>query len=92
MPPILQYIVPKRGMTCLHLISQFGHVGLLHTMLRIASKANMSKFVMMFDRWPHSRVCMRLIIACVIALGYLYLSICYLYFYLQAARCNCFNL
>ncbi len=34
----------------MHLIAQFGHLGLMHTMLRIASKANMAKFLMMFDR------------------------------------------
>jgi hypothetical protein len=45
-----QSVVSKRGLTCMHLAAQFGHVELLQTIIRVANKMNMAKCFMMFDR------------------------------------------
>jgi hypothetical protein len=34
----------------MHLVAQFGHITLTHTIFRIVAKTQTSKFLMMFDR------------------------------------------
>lgn len=35
----------------MHLVAQFGHIALMHTIFRIVTKTQTSKFLMMFDRY-----------------------------------------
>jgi hypothetical protein len=34
----------------MHLVAQFGHIALMHTIFRIVAKTQTSKFLLMFDR------------------------------------------
>lgn len=47
---MLQNVVPKRSMNCMHLVAQYGHVELMQTILRVLTKTGLQKFVLSFDR------------------------------------------
>ena len=53
MTNVRQSIVPKRGMTCMHVVAQFGHSALMNTIFRVVDKTHTSKFLMMFDKCEH---------------------------------------
>ena len=46
----LQKVVPKRNLSCIHLVAQFGHMELMITILRVLGKSGLQKYLMMTDR------------------------------------------
>jgi hypothetical protein len=47
---VVQNVVPKRSMTSMHLIAQFGHLELMQTILRVLNKTGLQKSLLMSDR------------------------------------------
>ena len=72
---VLQSVVPKRGMNCLHLVCQYGHMELLQTMLRVMTKAGVHKFLMSSDRCVCAFVCVRVCV-CVCVCVHVCMCLC----------------